>query len=113
MDVKRVLNYAKTHKKEIITGTAIVAGGIVLYAFTKQKPKIDGMKATEVFKSMDLDKPEDWKLGELTEYWKESGYVNAIVNDIKVSDLGELGEEFIRTGEASAEDTVSAIISII
>lgn len=110
MDVKKVLNYAKTHKKEIITGTAIIAGGIVLYAFTKQKPKIDNIITFEELKSMDM--PEDWKLGTLDEYFKEDGFVQAIVNDIKVGDIGELGEEFIRTGGVTADDTVSAVLYI-
>ena len=110
MDVKKVLNYAKTHKKEIITGTAIVAGGIVLYAFTKQKPKIENLNSTNLI--TDLKESVNWNLGELTECFKDDGGVEAIVNDIKVSDIGALGEEFIRTGEVTAEDTVSAILYI-
>lgn len=105
------VGWAKDHKKEIAITTAGIAASAVVFAITKKKPEIPVEQIVKRFNN-DLDKPE-WNVGALTELWLEGEYINSIVEDFTIADLGKLGEEFLKVEGVTPETGVSAVISFL
>lgn len=115
MDKKKVKEFVNTHKKDIALAltTVTVVGGALVYAITKTKPRLNLDAVNGVFNRIeDMNKP-DMNLGTLTELWKEDGYVNAIVNDFTIADLGRLGEELCKIDSVTPETTVTALMGFL
>ena len=114
--------WIKKHKKEIAIGTVSTIGaGLLYYKFGIKRPtnvEIENNKCLEVaknfLKSDQMEKTIDIGIGTVTDYWKEGTYTNMILNDIKVSDLGLVGEKIIDTIEDITEDTdVTSVLGFI
>lgn len=107
---EKVLEFIKTHKKTICLTVLSIGGVIVAGTIINKTPKIledIGLSCC------DLETPE-LAVGTLDEFWKEGGCVNAIVNDIKVNDLGRFGEELVKKVDFIKPDTeVSAIMGFL
>ena len=113
MKQKKVKEFVNTHKKEIALTAVTVIGGALVYAITKKKPTPNSDAVKCVFNRVeDLTKPE-MNLGTITELWKEGDYVNAIVNDFTVADLGRLGEELCKIDSVMPETTVTALMGFL
>lgn len=112
MDKKKVKEFVNTHKKEIALTAVTVIGGALVYAITKKKLTLNPDTVKCVFNRVeDLNKPE-MNLGTITELWKEGDYVNAIVNDFTVADIGRLGEELCKIDGVTPETTVTALVGL-
>lgn len=114
--------WIKKHKKEVAIGTVgAVGAGLLYYKFGIKRPtnlEIENNKCLEVaknfLKSDPIEKTIDIGIGTVTDYWKEGTYTNMILNDIKVSDLGLVGEKIIDTIEDITEDTdVTSVLGFI
>lgn len=118
MDKKKVLDYLKTHKKEIaIAGVTTVGGALLLMVGCKKiKPRtmddLLELKSDWMHTPCDAAKDVGWTLGTLTDYWHEDGFPTAIVNDVKLSDLGALGEEFLKFEEVDKDKIVSLVVGL-
>ena len=117
MNMKEKLEQVKTfvdeHKRELaigagVAGITVISG--VAYVITKQKPKIDILE--KVFNVKDLEKPK-MDIGTLTDLWEEGECINAILNDVTVADLGEVGKQFLKIDGITNDTEVSAVISLL
>ena len=109
-NIKKIKEYAKTHKKEIVL---TVTGGAILTALgVKHLSK--GFTEAETLESREIGDwfPEGFGVGKITELWNERGHTNAIVEDAKIEDLGKLGEEFLKLVGMKPDDGVSIILGI-
>ena len=111
--LEQVKTFVDEHKREIaigagIAGVAVIGG--VIYVITKRKPKIDILE--KVFNVKDLEKPK-MDIGTLTELWYEGGCINAILNDVTVADLGEVGKQFLKIDGITNDTEVSAVIGLL
>lgn len=111
MKKNEVKAWIKEHKKGIMIGAGfVVVAGVLGYLGIKSY-KTKGTVAGIVHKIEDLDIKLD--KATVTEAWEELGNVNMILNDFKVSDIGELGKDFIKNIPNVTEDTtLSCIIGI-
>ena len=124
MEKKRnkYIEFIKNHKKEFILGgiaALAVVGGIAYIMMDIRNPyKIDKKHLANVlekavpFKTNDISAPW-WNTGELTECWSEAGYINLIVNDVAVAEMGKLGEELLLFDGVTPDTLISAIIGVI
>ena len=113
--MKKVKEFVNTHKKEIALTAVTANDGVMVYAITKKKPKPDSVKHCSgryPWGVKVLNKPE-MTLGTLTELWEEDGYINAIVNDFTVADLGRLGEELCKIDSVTPDTTVTALMGFL
>ena len=113
MTKKEVKEFFKNHWKELAAGAAVCVGGVIIYTITKQKPKVISEVVGKVLPNTDLAKPVDWSIGELTELWDEGFGPQAIVNDVSVSDLGNLGKELLKIDGVKETDGVSIVIGVL
>lgn len=104
MGINKVVEFAKTRKKELViaAGTVTLAVGFILYAIMRKKLPVD------------LPIPE-LNVGKINELWRETQgngeqYINAIVDELTVADLGRFGEEMMKVDGIDLDTTVSAII---
>ena len=112
--MKKFTNWAKKHKKEIVVGTvATVGAGILFYKFgikpSREKAILheeEGQKILEAFTNTetsgrypwgDVYDPNefDFGIGRIDDCWNNDFGPGFIVNDVKLSDLGRLGEGIV------------------
>lgn len=105
--IKRIWNDHKV-KIFVVGGTIFAVTLCVLGA----KKKISLRKPVDVLPSSvnNVEIPTDFNVGKIVDLWKEGKYLNAIVDNVTVKDLGCLGEEFIKRGLVSEEADVTAVI---
>ena len=112
--LEKAKTFVKEHKRELAIGAGVAGimmiGGVV-YMITKKKPKIANISES-VFHTKDLEKPK-MDIGTLTDLWQEGGYINAILNDVTVADLGAVGEQFLKIDGVTNDTVVSAVISLL
>ena len=114
MKAKNVMEFVKTHKKEVAVATVAVVGGVVVFAITKKKPEKSIQAVETVAKEWrDLD-PSVIKLGTITDLVENTTgeYIDMIVNDINVGDLAAFAEELKNLEGVTSETGVSAIVSL-
>lgn len=114
MDKNKVKEFVKTHKKEIALTAVAVVGGVIIFAITKKKPKIVTQLAEAVpaNKWRWIDAPE-LELGTITDLSTNGEWIDAIVNDITVGDLGRFGEELCKIEGVNPNTIVSSMMSFI
>lgn len=99
MTMENVKTFCKEHKKEIIIGavtTAVSVAGCVLLRKKVKTIDIPESVKSIVPKSLDLPKPEK-SVGVWHDFWIDGGtkLPTAIVCDIPIQYMGELGEEIL------------------
>lgn len=119
MKLKEMFGKAKTwtmeHKKEILIAVAGVAGGVVVYKIVGGKIfKSSSEDAVGTYVSFvggsEMPIPEI-DVGTVTELWKaDDGSIDAIVNDLKLADIGKLGESLKAIEGITDESNVCAVI---
>ena len=112
MAKKNVLEFIRTHKKEIaiVAGTAI-AGGIV-FVIAKKKPTVSSNTVNSLIeKWRDVDHSAI-TIGRISECNTNGEWIDVIVNDIKVSDLAAFSEELQKLEGVNSDTGVSAMISL-
>lgn len=112
MNKEKVKAFCKEHKTKITVGAGIVVGVILCAVFRKSFhiPKNVKFPANKI---EDVSIPSDFKAGKITNLWNEKGYLNAIVDEITPKDLGNLGEEFVKSGLVTDADAVSMVIGFL
>ena len=111
MNKKKVKEFVKKHKKAIaLSAIAGVSGGVI-FAITKKKPKIDKVVEKVVDKWTDVDSSVI-EMGKIEQCDTNGKWIDVVVNDINVSDLGKFGEELTKLEGVESETGVSAIISL-
>ena len=96
MTKEQISRFCKKHKKKIIVGAVVTAGCVVGYMLLRKKPAVpvNIPKIINTFAPKDLPKPEK-SVGYWDHFWIDQGseLPMAIINDVHVQFLGELGEE--------------------
>lgn len=118
--MKKAKGFVKEHKKELAIAAVTVVGGAIVFAITRKQSetiKKDMDRIHEAFTSTinewrDLDKSVI-ELGTIESLDTNGEWIDAIVNDISVSDLGKLGEELVKLEGVNSETGVSAMISVL
>ena len=114
--------FVKKHEKVIVLTTAVV-GGVVVYVVGKKAygktlkknsvkaPEIDWAKIAEENKAKIAP---NWSTGVLTEVFNDGTDVSleAIVNELKPTDLGKVGEDILKCAGITENDTVSAMLYV-
>ena len=112
--LEKAKTFVKEHKRELAIGAGVAGimmiGGVV-HMITKKKPKIANISES-VFHAKDLEKPK-MDIGTLIDLWREGGYINAILYDVTVADLGAVGEQFLKIDGVTNDTVVSAVISLL
>lgn len=112
MSKNKIKAWLKEHKMELLVGVGTTAL-VVFLAWLGIKQRKAGKPVLGIVHEIeDIDIKLD--TATVTEAWKELGGVNMILNDIKVSDLGELGKDMIKNIPNVTEDTdVSCILGLL
>lgn len=98
--LNKVKAWIKENKTKILIGTgAAVLGGIAVYAIGKSVPKLDLKSTTLASESLDgvtkHFKP-DITIGALDDALQyKDGSIELWMDNIKINELGQLGEEFL------------------
>ena len=121
MGVKKVFKFVKDHKKEFIAAGAVVIGGTVLFVLTRKMPKFPDLSDASILPKPDPNwrntpcekaKAIGWGLGTMTDLWSdEGGSPNAIITNLKIDDLGKLGDELLKVEGISKEQLADIVIS--
>lgn len=111
MSIDKIKEFVRDHKKELIAATVVVGGAVLLILRCKHPAKKHGSAPKRAFKN-DIDIPEGLKVWNTTMLWREGKYLNAIVENIPLDDLGELGKEYIKNGLAQPGDIASVVIGV-
>ena len=113
MDMKqnKVVNFIRDHKKGFVTGAAALAGGIALIALGKL-PRVATVAGATISKSSRDIKVDGWDIGRLSMCWGESEYINAIVDDLTVADVGELGRSLLKIDGVTPDTGLSVLLGM-
>lgn len=111
MNTGKIKKFVAEHKKELIAGAAVVGGCVLVILGCTRLPKKRGNKSNRIFGN-DVVIPEGLKVWNTSMLWHEGKHLNGIIESIPMDDLGELGEEFIKSGLAKPGDIASVIIGI-
>ena len=113
---KKVLEFVKNHKKEIIISSLAIIGGTAIFVITKKKPEFM-RKVVPNFQTREEELVKinslNWNCGELTDLWKEGKVTNLIINEVKVEELGKLGNELVKLEGVTNDSTISAIVGVL
>ena len=129
---EKAKSFCKKHKKKLILGGVLLAVGVTAVVVSGSKKRErkqleftinhigDGSKSNSdlnFLKALDAEREEriaalDWGVGTMDDLWDEDDYTNAIVNDINVSDIGLLGDEFCKIDGVSPDSEVSMIVGL-
>lgn len=94
---EKAKEFVEAHKKEIaLAALATVTAGVGI-VLCKKLPFFKAEVTTLPKKIIDSDLaiPENLKICTMTALWKEGDYVNSIVNNVCLSQMGEFGIELI------------------
>lgn len=114
MNGEKAKKFVKKHKVKIITGAGIVLGGVLL-AITKKTCALPGKIPCPIADSniRNISIPAEFAIGKVTDLWEEGDFLNSIVEEIKVNDLGALGKEFVKNGLITDGAEASVIIGFL
>lgn len=106
--MKKVKAFVKNHKAEIAIATVTVISAGIAIAICKKTPDVDVTKividtTTDLADNIDIPELE---IGRIDQLWREDGFINSIVNDVTLADLGEFGKELIEKIDGLTENTV-------
>ena len=112
--IEKAKEFVKTHKKEIaLTALATVTTGVGI-VLCKKLPSTKTWNVTLPKRISDLNIPENLKTCDMTALWKEGDYVNSIVDNVCLSQMGEFGVELIDNLDCIEPDVpVSLIIGFL
>lgn len=106
--------FVKEHKKEIVAGLCIAAGGTVLYKICKSEPKFEAIntliEASSNIKDLDIPKLD---VGTIDDLWSDNWGTNLILNDVTVADLGKVGNEFLKIDGVTNDTVVTAVVGLL
>lgn len=113
MDMKenKVVNFIREHKKVITVGAVTIVGGIVAVALGKHVNLTTIAGATISESSKDI-KVDGWDIGKLEMCWEESGFINAIVDDLTVADVGDLGKNLLKIDGVTPDTSLSVLLGV-
>ncbi len=115
----KVLEWMKEHKKAIIIATGVTIGTAVGVVLTKKlvlKNNEIPVLFSGVFKNgktaYDVKPIGTFDTCSVVDLWKEGDWLNSVMDDIKVSDVGKFGEDLMKNVPGITKDTIlSAVLS--
>lgn len=113
MSKEKIKRFLSGHKFEIVSVGAIVLGVTLCAVGIKTKPSLKKVVDNIPDLANNVDIPTEFAVGKITELWKEGEWLNAIVNDVTVKDLGHLGDEFVKHGIVPDKTKVTMLIGFI
>ena len=113
MSKYEIKRFVEDHKKELIAGAVVVVGTVLMIIGFKHLPRRKHTKVTILASGIkDVPIPEGLKVWNTSELWMEGGCLNAIIENIPMDDLGELGKQYIENGLAQPGDIASIIMGV-
>lgn len=114
---EKVKEFVVDHKVEIAASLCVAVGGVALYKIVKSIPTKTVadeliMKAADAGMAEKLPIPK-LDVGTIDDMWVDQWGTNLILNDVTVSDLGKLGEEFLKIDGITDETVVSAVVGLL
>lgn len=128
---KNVNNVNEDPVKDILINVGIAAATIGLtaaltyigfkYIKLNAEHKILGKKIAYAFKETlnaptaiisTIERPKDFGVGAIDMLVNRNGVVNAIINDVKLDDIGRLGEELLKVDGVTKESPVGIFVGL-
>ncbi len=115
----KVLTWVKEHKKAIVIAAGVTVGTAVSVILTK-KLVLNNNKIPVLFQGVlkncktayDVKPIGTFETCRVVDLWKEGDWLNSVMDDIKVSDIGKLGEDLMKNVPGITEETMlSAVLS--
>lgn len=120
MDKQKVVEFVKTHKKEIAIATVATVGGIALYAITKKKPNIEPPKYGLFWVRQPMDVQTRINVPEQVtrsfgEAWRDRTAEGVecfamALGKVPVGELGTVGEAYLELGELEPDTVVDVVV---
>lgn len=118
--MRKVKRFVMEHKKELAIAAVTITGGAIVFAITRKK-------SDKVTKAMEHSHKaveatiEKWRdvdasainMGSIVNCDTNGSWIDVMVDDITVSDLGKFGEELVKLETVNPDTEVSALISLI
>lgn len=109
----KVLTWVKEHKKAIVIAAGGTVGTAVMVILTK-KLVLNNNKIPVLFQGVlkngktayDVKSIGTFETCRVVDLWKEGDWLDGVMDDIKVSDLGEFGEDLMKNVPGITEDTI-------
>ena len=112
MERNKVVKFVNDHKKGFtIGGIALLSGIMTIVLGKKCFTTVSMAGATKTNRSTDIGVP-GWNLGELAMCWKENGFINAIIDELTVADVGKLGEELLLIDGITPKTALSMVLGM-
>lgn len=113
----KVLTWIKEHKKAVIIATGVTVGTAVSVVFTK-KLILNNNKIPVLFygvlkngKTAEDVKPiGTFETCSVVGLWKDRDWLNGVMDDIKVSDIGKFGEDLMKNVPGISKDTILSAV---
>ena len=115
--------YLRTHKKEIILGAAITTISVATALIIQRKIHIKESRKTiskvneDIIKSgakslaeKRLHPDMESAVGIFCDVWNDHGKALAIVTDLKINDMGRLGEELLKIDGVTPDSIIAATL---
>ena len=114
MNISKVKSFMKNNKEKIAIGSGIIIGGVLLVIVQRTNgiSKIGSLATTKNL-IKDIDVPDGFSVGKITDLWEEDGCINAIAHKLTTSDLGKLGEEFVKHGLVSDGAEAAIVVEFL
>lgn len=116
MNKYKIKRFVEDHKKELIAGAVVVGGTVLMIVGFKHLPRRKHTKVTILMDKAsginDVPIPEGLKVWNTSELWMEGGCLNAIIENIPMDDLGELGKQYIENGLAQPGDIAAIVMGV-
>lgn len=113
MGKTKVTEFVKNHKKEIAIGAISAMGIGIVIAFGTRVSKTMKITKSNASTIENIDIPDVWGVGTMTDLWTEGTWTSTIVNNITVADLGKIGEELQEINGVKSGTEVSAMLSML
>lgn len=118
---EKAKGFIETHKKEIALGALAVATttiGVVLFknrraSTPKENEVVKVLKEAANIVIKDIAIPENLTTCKMTSLWREGDYINSIVNDVYLYNMGEFGNELINNLDVNPDIPVDMVIGFL
>ena len=113
MGKTKVTEFVKNHKKEITIGAISAIGVGIAIVFGTRVSKTMKITKSNASTIENIDIPDVWGVGTMTDLWTEGTWTSTIINNITIADLGKIGEEFQKINGVKSDTEVSAMFSML
>lgn len=99
--MNKTLTYIKEHRREILIGSGVVVGLVVLNHIFGVRPRTKTVTRTII----ESNNVPIITSGLITDVWDDGTHLDLIIDKLNVKDLGQLGEDLVTAIPRITEDS--------